>query len=67
MRLNIIASTAVRFEPGETKEVELVELGGMRRVYGHNNLVNGDTTLPKNKLAALQKVETLQFKNKEVK
>nr|WP_300602161.1 urease subunit beta [Niabella sp.] len=67
MRLNIIASTAVRFEPGETKEVELVELGGMRRVYGHNNLVNGDTTLPKNKLAAMQNVEKYQFKNKEVK
>lgn len=63
MRLNIIASTAVRFEPGEAKEVEVVEFGGMRRLYGHNNLVNGDTTLPQNKIAAMQKVERNHFKN----
>ena len=63
MRLNIIASTAIRFEPGEEKEVELVELGGMRRVFGHNDLVNGDTTLEKNKIAAMQKLELNHFKN----
>jgi len=41
MRLNIPAGTAVRFEPGDTKEIELVALGGARIVYGINNLVNG--------------------------
>ena len=41
MRLNIAAGTAVRFEPGEEKEVSLVALGGTRAVYGHNGLVNG--------------------------
>src|SRR5215475_8239925 len=41
MRLNIPAGTAVRFEPGDTKEIELVELGGTRTVYGINGLVNG--------------------------
>lgn len=41
MRLNIPAGTAVRFEPGDTKEVELVSLGGTRTVYGINGLVNG--------------------------
>jgi urease subunit beta len=41
MRLNIPAGTAVRFEPGDTKGVELVELGGNRVVYGINGLVNG--------------------------
>jgi urease beta subunit len=41
MRLNIAASTAVRFEPGEEKEVELVEIGGTRSVYGLNGLTNG--------------------------
>ena len=41
MRLNIPSGTAVRFEPGEEKEVELVELGGLRRTVGFNNLVNG--------------------------
>jgi urease subunit beta len=41
MRLNIPAGTAVRFEPGDTKEVELVALGGTRTVFGINGLVNG--------------------------
>ncbi len=41
MRLNIPAGTAVRFEPGDEKEVTLVALGGARAVYGHNGLVNG--------------------------
>lgn len=41
MRLNIPAGTAVRFEPGDTKSVELVALGGTRTVYGINGLVNG--------------------------
>src|SRR6267142_3375371 len=41
MRLNIASGTAVRFEPGEEKEVELVEFGGNRIMYGHNGLVNG--------------------------
>jgi len=40
-RLNIPAGTAVRFEPGDTREVELVAFAGERRVYGLNNLVNG--------------------------
>ena len=43
MRLNIPAGTAVRFEPGEEKKVELVALGGKRRVVGFNTLVDGDT------------------------
>ena len=41
MRLNIAAGTAVRFETGDTKEIELVALGGTRTVYGINGLVNG--------------------------
>jgi urease subunit beta len=40
-RLNIPAGTAVRFEPGDTREVELVAFAGERRMYGLNNLVNG--------------------------
>ena len=40
-RLNIIAGTAVRFEPGQKKSVELVELAGDRIVYGFNGLVMG--------------------------
>jgi len=41
MRLNIAAGTAVRFEPGQTRTVELVELAGLRRVYGFNAKING--------------------------
>jgi urease subunit beta len=41
MRLNIPAGTAVRFEPGDTKEIELVALAGTRTVFGINGLVNG--------------------------
>lgn len=41
MRLNIPAGTAVRFEPGDEKEVELVSLAGTREIYGFNGLING--------------------------
>jgi len=41
MRLNIAAGTAVRFEPGDEREVELVALGGARIVCGLNRLVEG--------------------------
>jgi urease subunit beta len=40
-RLNIPAGNAVRFEPGDTKEVRLVALAGERKVYGLNNAING--------------------------
>ena len=41
MRLNIAAGTAVRFEPGQSRTVELVKLGGDREVYGFNGKVMG--------------------------
>ena len=41
MRLNIPAGTAIRFEPGDEKEVELVTVGGSQEIYGFNGLVNG--------------------------
>lgn len=40
-RLNIAAGTAVRFEPGQSRTVELVELSGLRTVYGFNQQVMG--------------------------
>jgi urease subunit beta len=40
-RLNIPAGTAVRFEPGQTRKVELVRLAGDRIVYGFNGLIMG--------------------------
>jgi urease subunit beta len=41
MRLNIASGTAVRFEPGEEKEVELTEFAGSRIIHGFNGLVAG--------------------------
>jgi len=39
-RLDIAAGTAIRFEPGETHIVNLIDFGGKRRVFGFNNRVN---------------------------
>jgi urease subunit beta len=41
MRLNIAAGTAVRFEPGQTRTIELVDLAGAREVYGFQGKVMG--------------------------
>lgn len=62
-RLNILASTAVRFEPGEEKEVELVGYAGGKKIYGHNDLVNGDTETALSKTDALKRMEEKHFKN----
>jgi urease subunit beta len=56
MRLNIAAGTAVRFEPGDIRVVELVALGGARRVVGVNGLVDGDLDDPQVTAGALQRV-----------
>jgi len=42
MRLDIAAGTAVRFEPGQRREVQLIAIGGARKVYGFNQQVMGD-------------------------
>ena len=42
MRLDIAAGTAVRFEPGQRREVSLIPIGGARRVFGFNQHVMGD-------------------------
>ncbi|MDR3067084.1 MULTISPECIES: urease subunit beta [Comamonas] len=41
MRLNIASGMAVRFEPGQQRTVELVEIGGDRQIYGFRGLVQG--------------------------
>jgi urease beta subunit len=57
MRLNIPAGTAVRFEPGDTREVELVAIGGTRVVMGFNSLVEGPLDDERVRQAALEKVD----------
>jgi len=62
MHLNIPAGTAVRFEPGEEKQVTLVEYGGNKKVFGFNNLVDGNLSAA-NKKAAVEKLASKNFKN----
>lgn len=62
LRLDIPAGTAVRFEPGETKEVTLTEIGGTREGYGLSGLVNGAMDDEKVKETAFEKARELGFK-----
>lgn len=61
MRLDVPAGTAVRFEPGQTKEVTLVAFGGKRFVGGLNGL-GGDTTSDEAKAAALENARAGGFR-----
>jgi urease subunit beta len=61
-RLNIPAGTSIRFEPGDSREVELCELGGKRIVYGFNGLVMGGLKSTIGKQAALEKAKIQGFK-----
>jgi len=58
--LNIPSGTSVRFEPGETRQVELTEYGGKKIVYGFNGLVNG--RLASKKASAIAKARKRGFK-----
>ncbi|MGA0533830.1 urease subunit gamma [Hansschlegelia sp. KR7-227] len=62
MRLDIPAGTAVRFEPGQSKDVTLTPFGGKRFVGGLNGLSDGDTTTPAAKDAALAKARAAGFR-----
>ncbi len=62
MRLNISSGTSIRFEPGDEKMVELVQLGGKGVVMGLNGLVNGSTSTKGALEAALKKAKELGFK-----
>lgn len=62
MRLNIPSSTAVRFEPGELKQVILVEVGGKKIINGFNNLADGVVTDNAVKAKAVAKAKKNGFK-----
>ena len=71
-RLDIPATTAIRFEPGDEREVDLVPLAGKRRVNGFNNLVDGWTggdeaknVYQPRKAEALRRMELLGFKHRK--
>ena len=61
-RLNIPAGTSIRFEPGDSKEVELCELGGARIVYGFNALTMGGLTSSVVRNVALDKAKKQGYK-----
>lgn len=63
MRLNIPAGLAVRFEPGDTRDVELVELGGLGRAVGFNGLSNGSTSTAHGRRNALRRAREQGFTN----
>ena len=58
--LNIPAGTSLRFEPGDTREVELVEYAGRKTVYGFSGLVNGKLSVKKKQ--ALAKAKARRFR-----
>ena len=60
--LNIPAGTSVRFEPGDSKEVELCELGGSRVVFGLNNLTMGSLHSSSVRKSAIEKAKDRGFK-----
>ncbi|OPX42745.1 urease subunit alpha [Ruminiclostridium hungatei] len=66
-RLDIPSGTAVRFEPGEEKEVTLTALGGNKAVYGLNGLTTGSTQDRSSLDSALKKAARLGFKGVENK
>jgi urease subunit gamma/beta len=61
-RLDIPAGTAVRFEPGETKTVNLVEIAGRKVIRGGNNLAGGKVSAA-GKAAALKRIKQRDFSN----
>ena len=63
MRLNIASTTAVRFEPGDEKAVELVPFGGRCAVYGFNDLVDSWTGDAHTRAINIAKADALGFKN----
>ena len=62
MHLDIPAGTAVRFEPGESKEVQLVPFGGAGEVHGLNSLTNGSTSSEVKKQEALHQAKIRGYK-----
>jgi len=61
MRLNIASGTAVRFEPGEEKEVEVTDFGGRRIVHGFSGLVEGELDDDRTRAEAIERARKAGF------
>lgn len=62
MHLDIASGTAVRFEPGDTREVALCAYGGNGRMVGFSNLVNGGLNSADTRIASMRRAKALNFK-----
>ncbi|MFL0250693.1 urease subunit beta [Clostridium neuense] len=65
MRLDIASGTAVRFEPGEEKEVTLAEIGGRKEIHGFSGLTEGNVSDDKVREKSFKKAKELGFKGVE--
>jgi urease beta subunit len=57
MRLNIPAGNSIRFEPGDEKDVDLVEVGGTKRIFGFDDVVNGAATAERTVRQAMRRAK----------
>lgn len=62
MRLDIASGTAVRFEPGEEKEVNLVEIGGTKEIHGFSGLTEGNINDDKVRQKSFKSAKELDFR-----
>lgn len=65
MRLNIPSGTAVRFEPGEEKEIELTDFAGRRVIQGLNALVEGPLDAPSARERSIERMKKAGFRSSE--
>ena len=65
MRLDIPSGQSIRFEAGDERDVDLVELGGSRRVIGFNNLLDGSASAQQSVDGALERAARLGFTRRE--
>lgn len=61
MRLDVPAGQSIRFEAGDERQVDLVEFGGLGRVIGFNNLLNGSLSEPRSVRRAIELAAQLGF------
>ena len=61
MRLDVLAGTAVRFEPGDVRDVDLVALGGLARAHGFHGATDGSVRTAAARRAALERLRGRGF------
>lgn len=61
MRLDVPSGQSIRFEPGDEREVALVEFGGSRRVVGFSGLLDGAASNPRSRARALERARDRGF------